>query len=61
MKTRIIDTRKMYCPRFPQPEVLILIWEKGSTECVKAKGGDCPYVKEGNTCRYYSVGDETNE
>lgn len=54
MDTRIVETRKMYCPMFPQPEVLILIWDKGGTECLKAKNGECPYIEAGKTCRYHS-------
>ena len=56
MKADVVDTRKLYCPRFPQPEVLILISVYSDTECVKAREGECPYVNNGKTCRYHSVG-----
>jgi len=57
METSIVDTRKMYCPRFPQPKVLILVWNKGGTECVKAKAGECPYVEDEKECRYHTKGE----
>jgi len=56
MRTRVVAITRMYCRRWNVEDVLVIVWQDGTPECLE--GEICPYRKDEDKpeCPYYGGG-----